>query len=158
MESTTGQRDLKAIQLLTRAVFTVVFRHPREFVEKWRLDARNPEHFEEPTNGTSIACHKNHKRAPILKERNAASGTRMAAIYRTIVKILAMALGNTVRALRCRRDRRERGSVMLEQSTSIRVRIDDQGYTHVTVIQWDEYGQAIVYREDENFQCSEAQF
>lgn len=47
---------------------------------------------------------------------------------------------------------------MLEDSTSIRVRIDDQGYTHVTVIQWDEDGQEIVYREDENFQCSEAQF
>jgi hypothetical protein len=43
---------------------------------------------------------------------------------------------------------------MTEESTSIRVRIDDQGYTHVTVIQWDEDGKEIVYREDETFQCS----
>ncbi|MGP0018319.1 MAG: hypothetical protein ACLPHP_07100 [Candidatus Sulfotelmatobacter sp.] len=46
---------------------------------------------------------------------------------------------------------------MTEDGTSIRVRIDDQGYTHVTVIQWDEQGREIVYREDENFQCSEKQ-
>jgi hypothetical protein len=46
---------------------------------------------------------------------------------------------------------------MKEDSTSIRIRIDHQGYTHVTVIQWDEGGQEIVYREDENFQCSETQ-
>lgn len=51
----------------------------------------------------------------------------------------------------------EGGSVLTEDSTSIRVRIDDQGYTHVTVIQWDEDGQEVVYRENENFQCSEAQ-
>jgi hypothetical protein len=46
---------------------------------------------------------------------------------------------------------------MKEDSTSIRIRIDHLGYTHVTVIQWDEGGQEIVYREDENFQCSETQ-
>jgi hypothetical protein len=47
---------------------------------------------------------------------------------------------------------------MTEDGTSIRVRIDDEGYTHITVIQWDENGQEIVYREDEKFQCSEPQF
>ena len=46
---------------------------------------------------------------------------------------------------------------MTEDGTSIRVRIDDQGYTHITVIQWDEDGREIVYREDEDFQCSEPQ-
>ena len=81
----------------------------------------------------------------------------MTANYRTIVRIFARAVGNIVRALRRRRDRNEGGSFMLEDSTSIRVRIDDQGYTHVTVIQWDEDGREVVYREDENFQCSEAQ-
>jgi len=44
-----------------------------------------------------------------------------------------------------------------EDGTSIRVRIDDQGYTHITVIQWDEDGREIVYHEDEDFQCSEPQ-
>ena len=47
---------------------------------------------------------------------------------------------------------------MTEDGTSIRVRIDDEGYTHITVIQWDENGREIVYREDENFHCSEPQF
>ncbi len=47
---------------------------------------------------------------------------------------------------------------MTEDGTSIRVRIDDECYTHITVIQWDENGREIVYREDENFQCSEPQF
>ena len=32
---------------------------------------------------------------------------------------------------------------MTEESTSIRVRIDEQGYTHVTVIQWDEDGREV---------------
>ena len=53
---------------------------------------------------------------------------------------------------------RNGGRVMTEDGTSIRVRIDDEGYTHITVIQWDENGREIVYREDENFQCSEPQF
>jgi hypothetical protein len=43
-------------------------------------------------------------------------------------------------------------------ATSIHVRIDDEGYTHITVIQWGENGREIVYREDENFKCSEPQF
>jgi hypothetical protein len=43
---------------------------------------------------------------------------------------------------------------MTEDGTSIRVRIDDQGYTHVTIIQWDEDDREIIYREDENFRCS----
>ncbi len=47
---------------------------------------------------------------------------------------------------------------MTEDGTSIHVRIDDEGYTHITVIQWDENGREIVYREDETFQCSEPQF
>ena len=47
---------------------------------------------------------------------------------------------------------------MTEDGTSIHVRIDDEGYTHITVIQWDENGLEIVYREDENFQCSEPRF
>jgi len=47
---------------------------------------------------------------------------------------------------------------MTEESTSIRVRIDEQGYTHVTVVQWDEDGREVIYREDENFQCPEVQF
>jgi len=46
----------------------------------------------------------------------------------------------------------------MEDGTSIRVRIDDEGYTHITVTQWSEDGQEIVYREDEDFQCSEPQF
>lgn len=46
---------------------------------------------------------------------------------------------------------------MKDDGTSIRIRIDDEGYTHVTVIQWDEAGREIVYREDENFQCSQVQ-
>lgn len=55
-------------------------------------------------------------------------------------------------------DERNKGSVMTEDGTSIRVRIDDEGYTHITVTQWDENGREIVYREDETFQCSEPQF
>jgi hypothetical protein len=47
---------------------------------------------------------------------------------------------------------------MTEDGTSIRVRIDDEGYTCITVTQWDENGREIVYREDENFRCSEPQF
>ena len=47
---------------------------------------------------------------------------------------------------------------MTEDGTSIHVRIDDEGYTQITVIQWDESGREIVYREDENFQCSTPQF
>jgi len=47
---------------------------------------------------------------------------------------------------------------MTEESTSIRVRIDEQGYTHVTVVQWDEDGREVICREDENFQCPEVQF
>jgi hypothetical protein len=46
----------------------------------------------------------------------------------------------------------------MEDGTSIRVHIDDEGYTHITVIQWNEDGREIVYREDEDFQCSEPQF
>ena len=46
----------------------------------------------------------------------------------------------------------------MENGTSIRVRIDDQGHTYITVVQWDENGREIVYREDENFQCSGPQF
>jgi hypothetical protein len=46
----------------------------------------------------------------------------------------------------------------MEDGTSIRVRIDNQGYTYITVVQWDENGREIVYREDENFQRSETQF
>jgi hypothetical protein len=42
----------------------------------------------------------------------------------------------------------------MEDGTSIRVRIDDEGYTHVTVIQWDEDGREIVYTEDENFRVA----
>src|SRR5271157_3157576 len=52
---------------------------------------------------------------------------------------------------------RNGGRVMTEDGTSIHVRIDDEGHTHITVIQWDENGREIVYREDENFQCSEPQ-
>ena len=55
-------------------------------------------------------------------------------------------------------DQRNKGSVSTEDGTSIHVRIDDEGYTHITVIQWDENGREIVYREDETFQCSEPQF
>jgi len=55
-------------------------------------------------------------------------------------------------------DQRNKGSVGTEDGTSIHVRIDDEGYTHITVIQWDENGREIVYREDETFQCSEPQF
>jgi hypothetical protein len=55
-------------------------------------------------------------------------------------------------------DQRDGGSVMTEDGTSIRVRIDDEGYTYITVTQWDEDGREIVYREDEHFQCSEPQF
>jgi hypothetical protein len=58
----------------------------------------------------------------------------------------------------CMIDQRNKGSVMTEDGTSIHVRIDDEGYTHITVIQWDENGREIVYREDENFQCSNPQF
>ena len=47
---------------------------------------------------------------------------------------------------------------MTEDGTSIRVRIDDKGYTYITVTQWDEDGLKIVYREDEHFQCSEPQY
>lgn len=47
---------------------------------------------------------------------------------------------------------------MREEGTSIRVRIDSQGHTHVEVIQWDEAGEEIVYRENEEFQCSAPQF
>ena len=46
----------------------------------------------------------------------------------------------------------------MEDGTSIRVHIDDEGYTHITVIQWNEDGREIVSREDEDFQCSEPQF
>jgi len=46
----------------------------------------------------------------------------------------------------------------MEDGTSIRICIDDEGYTHITVTQWNEDGQEIVYREDEDFQCSEPQF
>ena len=53
---------------------------------------------------------------------------------------------------------RNGGRVMTEDGTSIRVRIDDEGYTYITVTQWDENGREIVYREDENFRCSEPQF
>ena len=55
-------------------------------------------------------------------------------------------------------DQRDGGGVMTEDGTSIRVRIDDEGYTYITVAQWDEDGRKIVYREDEHFQCSEPQF
>ena len=47
---------------------------------------------------------------------------------------------------------------MTEDGTSIHVRIDHEGYTYIKVIQWDEDGREIVYREDEHFQCSEPQF
>ena len=46
----------------------------------------------------------------------------------------------------------------MEDGTSIRVRIDDEGCPHITVIQWNEDGREIVYREDEDFQCSEPQW
>jgi hypothetical protein len=46
---------------------------------------------------------------------------------------------------------------MTEDGTSIRVRIDDEGHTYITVTQWDENGREIVYREDEKFRCSEPQ-
>jgi hypothetical protein len=42
----------------------------------------------------------------------------------------------------------------MEDGTQIRVRIDDEGYTHVTVIQWDEDGREITYTEDENFRVA----
>jgi len=45
----------------------------------------------------------------------------------------------------------------MEDGTSIRVRIDDQGHTYMTVVQWDENGRDM-YREDENLQCSGPQF
>jgi hypothetical protein len=47
---------------------------------------------------------------------------------------------------------------MTHDGTSIRVRIDHEGYTYITVTQRDENGREIVYREDEKFQCSEPQF
>ena len=31
----------------------------------------------------------------------------------------------------------------MEDGTSIRVRIDDQGHTYITVVQWDENGREI---------------
>ena len=52
---------------------------------------------------------------------------------------------------------RNGGSVM-EDGTSIRVRIDEEGSTYITVTQWDEDGREIVYREDEHFQSSAPQF
>jgi hypothetical protein len=45
----------------------------------------------------------------------------------------------------------------MEDGTSIRVRIDEEGYTYITVTQWDEDGREIVYREDEHFQFSAPQ-
>jgi len=66
-------------------------------------------------------------------------------------------VGNPTRELRWRGQPKQGGGVVTEDGTSIRVRIDDQGYTHITVIQWDEDGREIVYREDEDFQCSEPQ-
>jgi len=82
----------------------------------------------------------------------------MTAIYRAIVRILRKGCCRVLaRIAPSWSDQMEGGSVLTEDSTSIRVRIDDQGYTHVTVIQWDEDGQEVVYRENENFQCSEAQ-
>jgi len=34
----------------------------------------------------------------------------------------------------------------MEDGTSIRVRIDDEGYTHITVIQWNEDGRSYIAR------------
>jgi len=82
----------------------------------------------------------------------------MKAIYKTIARIFAKAVDKAMQEV-CRLGvMRKAGWVMTEESTSIRVRIDEQGYTHVTVIQWDEDGREVVYREDENFQCPEVQF
>ena len=39
---------------------------------------------------------------------------------------------------------RNGGLVMTEDGPSIRVRIDDEGYTYITVTQWDESGREIV--------------
>lgn len=82
----------------------------------------------------------------------------MKAIYRTIARIFAKAVDKVMQEVRRLGVMRKAGLVMTEESTSIRVRIDEQGYTHVTVIQWDEDGREVVYREDENFQCQEVQF
>ena len=82
----------------------------------------------------------------------------MKAIYRTIARIFAKAVDKVMQEVRRLGVMRKAGLVMTEESTSIRVRIDEQGYTHVTVIQWDEDGREVVYREDENFQCPEVQF
>jgi len=43
----------------------------------------------------------------------------------------------------------------MEDRISVRVRIGDQGQTHITVIQWDQSGREIVYREDEQFRGSD---
>jgi len=42
----------------------------------------------------------------------------------------------------------------MEDGTSVRVRIDDEGYTHITVIVWNENGSEIVYTEHENFKSN----
>ena len=39
----------------------------------------------------------------------------------------------------------------MEDGTSVRVLVDDQGLMHFTIIEWDEDGREIAYREDENF-------
>jgi len=83
---------------------------------------------------------------------------RMAAIYRTIVRISARALEVPRKNCAGVSGQRDGGSVMTEDGTSIRVRIDEEGYTYITVMQWDEDGREIVYREDEHLQCSEPQF
>ena len=92
------------------------------------------------------------------KKTKRASGTSMKAIYKTIARILARAVDKAMQELRRLGGTRKAGWLMTEESTSIRVRIDEQGYTHVTVVQWDEDGREVIYREDENFQCPEVQF
>ena len=43
------------------------------------------------------------------------------------------------------------GARQMEDGISVRVRVDDQGLMHFTIIEWDEDGREIAYREDENF-------
>jgi hypothetical protein len=122
------------------------------------LKSATAQHFEELTNGTYVAFHKASVASAKPKGTKRRSRHGMATVYRTIVRILRNGCSKVLASIvPSRSDLRNGGSVMKEDGTSIRVRIDDQGYTHVTVIQWDEEGQQIVYREDENFQCSETQ-
>jgi len=39
----------------------------------------------------------------------------------------------------------------MEDGNTIRDRVEDQGLMHFTIIEWDEDGREIAYREDENF-------